>query len=677
MKAIKTTLLALAGLLTLIGCDNASKRSEVTASKPAVEGSRVAEFGSWASPVTPEDVYDLTDDISDVRATSQGIYFVQSNADNEDKKGVYRLERDGSASKVVSSNFDIRSRVHEYGGSPFVAIGNSLFATKFSDQILYRIAPNQAPFPLTPNGTRHAGCISNSKASRLICIREDHRGKGEPVNSLVGINLSYADEGVTLVTGADFYSKPVLSPDQTQLAWVSWQHPNMQWDQTQLWIADIDAKGEIQNPRQIHTEQKGAITQPLYSPTGQLYFIADFNNWWNIYRLNEAYEVEIVLEQQAEFADADWRVGKYSYAFENEHSLVASFSHEGQAHLIRIDTMSGTVDAIAVDFAEIAYVTQHENEVLFVGAKETPEKGIYKVQGRSAQLVYAPKLPVMDPNFISRAQSLSFKTADGQTAYGYLYQPKNPNFQGPKDQEPPLVMMMHPGPTAKASRVFRRDIQYWTSRGFAVFDVNYRGSTGFGRDYRNSLYGNWGKSDVEDAVRAAGFLVNSGYVDGRKLAIRGNRAGGFTALSAVAFYSTFGAGVSYSGISDMEEFKRHSHKFESHYLLRLLGNIDNYHQRSAMSNIKGVNEPLLLIQGVNDSLIPAEQSLIIYQAVKNRGVPVAYLEFNEDAANRVSAQSKKLALEAELSFYGQIFGFTPAGSLPALAIENIDNLRRR
>ncbi|ABZ77418.1 peptidase S9 prolyl oligopeptidase active site domain protein [Shewanella halifaxensis HAW-EB4] len=677
MTTFKTTLLALVGLFTLIGCDNASKRSEVITTEPAIEGSRVAEYGSWASPVTPEDVYDLTDDITDVRATSQGIYFVQSNADNEDKKGVYRLELDGTASKVVSSNFDIRSRVHEYGGSPFVAIGSSLFATKFSDQILYRIAPNQAPFPLTPNGTRHAGCISNPKASRLICVREDHRGKGEPVNSLVGINLSYADEGNTLISGADFYSKPVLSPDQSQLAWVSWNHPNMPWDQTQLWIADLDSKGVIVNPRQINTELKGSITQPLFSPTGQLYFIADFNNWWNIYRLDVQLETEMVLEKQAEFAVADWKMGQSSYAFENEHSLIASFSHEGVAQLIRIDTLSGIVEPIAVDFAEIAHVTQSENEVLFVGGKETPEKGIYKVQGRFAQLVYAPKLPVMDPNFISRAQSLSFKTGDNQTAYGYLYQPKNPNFQGPKDHEPPLVMMMHPGPTAKASRAFRRDIQYWTSRGFAVFDVNYRGSTGFGRDYRNSLYGNWGKSDVEDAVRAAGFLVNSGHVDGRKLAIRGNRAGGFTALSAVAFYSTFGAGVSYSGISDMEEFKRHSHKFESHYLMRLLGNMDNYHRRSAMSNIKGLNEPLLLIQGVNDSLIPAEQSLIIYQAVKRKGVPVAYLEFNEDAANRVSAKSKKLALEAELSFYGQIFGFTPAGSLPALAIENIDNLRRR
>ncbi|ABV88094.1 S9 family peptidase [Shewanella pealeana] len=677
MRALKTALLALAGLFTLAGCDSDPKRNEVVEAKPAIEGVNIAQYGSWASPVTPEDVYDLADDISDVRATSQGIYFVQSNANNGGKKAVYRLEIEGSVTKQISSNFDIRSRVHEYGGSPFVAIGNSLFATKFSDQILYRIAPNQAPFPLTPNGTRHGGCISNPKGSRLICIREDHRVKGEPVNSLVGINLSYADEGETLISGADFYSAPTLSPDQTQLAWVSWQHPNMPWDETQLWIADLDSKGAIQNPRQIKTEQQGSITQPLFSPTGQLYFVADFNNWWNIYRLNEALEPEIVLEKQAEFAVADWQVGKYSYAFENEHSLVASYNHGGEAELIRIDTISGAVEAIAANFAEITYVIQNGSEVLFVGEKETPEKGIYKIQGRSAQLVYAPELPVMDPNLISRAQSLSFKTGGGQSAHGYLYLPKNPNFVGPKNQEPPLVMMLHPGPTAKASRAFRRDIQYWTSRGFAVFDVNYRGSTGFGRDYRNSLYGNWGKSDVEDAVRAAGFLVNRGDVDGRKLAIRGNRAGGFTALSAIAYYSTFGAGVSYSGISDMEEFKRSAHKFESRYLLRLLGDLDNYKQRSAMYNLKGVNEPLLLIQGVNDSLIPAKQSLIMYESVKRKGIPVVYLEFNDDAANRVSPESKKQALEAELSFYGQIFGFTPAGSIPALAIENIDNLRRR
>ncbi|MGS0827792.1 prolyl oligopeptidase family serine peptidase [Shewanella sp. 0m-8] len=677
MIAFKLAILTLVSFLLLMGCNEAPKQADIAEVPRQVEGITLADFGSWESPVTPEDVYDLADDISDVRATSQGIYFVQSNADNAGKKGVYRLDLDGSINKVVSSNFNIRSRVHEYGGAPFVAIGNSLFATKFSDQILYRIAPNQAPFALTPNGTRHAGCISNPKASRLICVREDHRGQNGPVNSLVGINLSYADEGMILSSGADFYSKPVLSPDQTQLAWVSWNHPNMPWDNTELWLADLDSKGIIVNSRQIEMPKKGSISQPLFSPTGQLYFVADFNNWWNIYRLDAQLEPEIVLEKQAEFAVADWQIGQSSYAFENEHSLIASFSHEGLAQLIRIDTLNGIVEPIAVDFAEISYVTQHENQVLFVGAKETPEKGIYKIQGRAAELVYTPRLTVMDPNYISRAQSLSFTTGDNQTAHGYLYLPKNPNFQGPKDHEPPLVMLLHPGPTAKASRAFRRDIQYWTSRGFAVFDVNYRGSTGFGRDYRNSLYGNWGKSDVNDAVRAAGFLVNRGSVDGRKLAIRGNRAGGFTALSAVAYYSTFGAGVSYSGISDMEEFKRHAHKFESRYLTRLLGNMDNVKQRSAMYNLKGVNEPLLLIQGVNDSLIPAEQSQIIYQAVEKKGIPVAYLEFNDDAANRVSPQSKKQALEAELSFYGQIFGFTPAGSIPPLAIDNIDNLRRR
>lgn len=677
MKLISITLLVFVGLLSLIGCDNATKQSGITPTAPKVDGVYVAEFGSWASPVTPEDVYDLSDDISDVRATTQGIYFVQSNANNEGKKAVYRFDTEAGLTKVVSSDFNIRSRVNEYGGAPFAAIGNSLFATKFSDQILYRIAPNQAPFALTPNGTRHAGCISNPKASRLICVREDHRGDGEPVHSLVGINLSYADEGQTLAIGADFYSMPVLSPDQTQLAWIAWNHPNMPWDKTELWLADLDTKGAVVNPRKIDTAQQGAITQPLFSPTGQLYFIADFNNWWNIYRLDPQYAPEIVLAQQAEFADADWQIGNYSYAFENEHRLIATYNNDGLAQLIRIDTHSGVTEPIAVEFAEIDYVTQHGNDVFFVGAKETPEKGIYKIQGRAAQLVYAPNLPVMDPHFISRPQSLSYKTANDEQAHGYLYPPKNPNFIGPSDKEPPLVLMMHAGPTAKASRAFRRDVQYWTSRGFAVFDVNYRGSTGFGRDYRNSLYGNWGKSDVVDAVRAAGFLVNRGDVDGRKLAIRGNRAGGFTALSAVANYSTFGAGVSYSGISDMEEFKRHSHKFESHYLLRLLGSIDNYRQRSAMANLKGINEPLLLIQGVNDSLIPAEQSLIIYEAVKAKGVPVTYLAFSDDAANRVSPQSKKQALEAELSFYGQIFGFTPAGSMPALAIENIDNLRRR
>lgn len=678
MRFIFASILTATLLLTITGCDVSPKKQPKVADSEALpDGVQVADYGSWKSPVDAEHVYDLSDSIGELQVTTGSIYFTIRDESNEGRRGVQRIEENSTVTEAIPSNFDIGSRVHEYGGAPFVAIGNSLFATKYSDQLLYRIAPNQTPFALTPPGTRHADCISNSRASRLICVREDHREAGKVTNQLVGINLSYADEGEVLATGADFYSTPVLSPDQTQLAWVTWQHPNMPWDNTQLWLGDVDNKGVVINVKQVAMEQSGSIIQPLFSPSGQLYFIADYSNWWNIYRLNELGEAEIVLAQKGEFAVANWHLGNHNYAFESDQTIVASYNHEGQAGLVRIDTESGVTEPIAVDFADIAYVTKSDDGVIFVGSKETPEKGIYKVQGRAAQLMYAPNLAVMDPNFISRAESVSFKTGDRDTAYGYFYKPENPNFQAPAGQEPPLVMFLHRGPTAQASRVFRRDIQYWTSRGFAVFDLNYRGSTGFGRDYRNSLYGKWGRSDVEDAVRAAGFLVNRGDVDGRKLAIRGSRAGGFTALSAVAYYSTFGAAVSYSGISDAQSFRRHSNKFESNYLERLIGTVDNYKLRSAMNNLSGINEPLLLIQGVNDSLIPAEQTLQLYNAVKRKGTPVAYLEFNDDAANRVSPESKKRALESELSFYGQVFGFKPAGESPTLIIENIANLKRR
>ncbi|PKG58598.1 prolyl oligopeptidase family serine peptidase [Shewanella sp. GutDb-MelDb] len=678
MRFLIASILTFATLLITVGCDvSKPKDTDAVVSESLPAGVKIADFGSWNSPVTAEHVYDLSDSIGEIQVTAGSLYFTILDASNEGRRGVKRIETAGTVVDAIPSSFDIGSRVHEYGGAPFVAIGNSLFATKRSDQLLYRIAPNQVPFALTPAGTRHADCISNSKASRLICVREDHRDADKVANQLVGINLSYADEGTVLATGADFYSTPVISPDQTKLAWITWDHPNMPWDNTKLWLAELDNKGAVVNVKQVATEQKGSITQPLFSPNGQLYFVADYTNWWNIYRLNEFEQTEVVLAQEAEFAVADWQLGHHNYAFENEHTLIASYSHEGEAGLIRIDTESGVTDPIAVDFAEITYVTKSDDGVVFVGAKETPEKGIYKVQGRSAQLIYAPELTVMDPNFISRAESVSFTTGNSDTAHGYLYKPVNPDFKAPAGQEPPLVMFLHPGPTAQASRAFRRDIQYWTSRGFAVFDLNYRGSTGFGRDYRNRLYGNWGKSDVEDAVRAAGYLVNNGDVDGRKLAIRGTRAGGFTALSAVAYYSTFGAAVSYSGISDVELFRRDSHKFESHYLETLIGGFDNYKRRSAMNNLSGVNEPLLLIQGGNDSLIPAEQTLQLYNAVKKKGRPVAYLELNDNAVNRVTPQSKKRALESELSFYGQVFGFTPAGDIPVLTIENIENLRRR
>jgi len=662
-------------LSLLIGCT----KKEPTELIDKRSGCQIDTYGSWISPISASDVYGLSDNFGELQSVNDAVYFVQSDASSGGKLGIKRLDLDGNVSEAVSTDFDVRTKVHEYGGSPFLGIGQSLFVTKAKDQLLYRIAPNQEPVPLTPNGTRHADCVSYSKGSRIICVREDHREPGMPVASLVALNLNFSGEGEVLMSGADFYSAPRVSPDNNQMAWISWDHPNMPWDHTQLWVGELEPKGGLHNARRLIEDRQGSITQPLYSPGGQLYFVADFNNWWNLYRINSQGELEHVLDMEAEFAVPDWKLGNHNYAFESDNTIIASYNRNGEASLIRIYIDTGLTESIAVDFGEISQVVKGKNGIYFVGAKVTPEKGIYKVNGRGTQLVYAPELPVLDPNYISRAESISFESGDGELVFGYYYGPFNPDFIPPKDSRPPLLVMLHGGPTYKASLAFRRDIQFWTSRGFAVMDLNYRGSSGFGRQYRQSIYGRWGKADVEDAVRAAGYLVNKGWVDGLQLAMRGNSAGGLTVLSSLAFFDTFKAGVSYSGISDMEVLSQDSHKFVSKYLEHLVGisteeqNI--YRERSPLYHLEELDEPLLLIQGEDDALVAQKQSMTVFNALKAKGVPVAYQEFNGEKHGLKDPQNKIKALEVELAFYGKVFGFTPAGEQAPLYLENARNLK--
>ncbi len=638
-------------------------------------GRLIADYGSWHSVLSAKQVYAPSDSFGVLRPMEGGLYFTQADAERGGKVGVNKLTPKGEVASIIAPEFDVKSRVHEYGGAPVLAIGNSLFAVKSDDQRLYRIAPNQVPVPLTPADTRHADCVSYPKGSRIICVREDHRQAGDPTASIVALNLNFENEGETLVSGSDFYAAPRVSPDNRQLAWISWQQPNMPWDNTELWVADLDPKGGIKNPRRLLANLKGAITQPLYSPGGELYVVADFNNWWNLYRITPEGDAQPVLELAGEFARPDWLLGNHSYAFESEEQLIASVQTEGRTYLLRLHTQLGISESIAAEFAEVKQVVKGPDGVYFIGSKITPEKGIYRIRGRGVEWVYGPRVTPLDPRYISRAESIQF-TSDisGLPVYGYFYGPMNPDYIAPDDQRPPLIVMLHGGPTWRASLSFRRDIQFWTSRGFAVLDVNYRGSSGFGRDYRQSLYGLWGRAEVEDAIEAADYVMDKGWVDADKVAIRGMSAGGFSVLSAMAFYHTFKAGVVYSGISDLEALDRETHRFEQGYLHHLVGelkpNSPLYRQRSPLYHLDDLKAPLLLVQGAKDPIVPARQSEAIYAALKRRGVPVAYLQFDDEGHGLKKPLNRIAALNAELSFYGQVFGFTPADKLSPLAIDN-------
>ncbi|MGB5143883.1 MAG: S9 family peptidase [Shewanella indica] len=664
-------------VLVLQGCGQPAQEQQA----PADNEQRIsAAYGSWASPLGAAEVYGSASAIGELQSVGDAIYFSESSPAEGGKVGIKRLEKDGSITSVVAPAFGVGSRVHEYGGGDFLGIGQSLFVTKGQDQLFYRIAPNQEALALTPNGTRHGECISYPKGSRIICVREDHRQPGEPKASLVTINLNFSGEGDIFVDGHDFISSPAINADNTQLAWITWEHPNMPWDNTQLWLGDLNRKGQLTNIRQIAPERKGALMQPLFSPNGVLYFIADYDNWWNLYRLDGKGDIEQVTQLKAEIGGPAWKLGQHAYAFENENTLIASFNKEGDAGLLRLDLQTGVIEVLAADFADIKQVVQGADGVYFVGSRPTPERGIYKVSGRGTELVYAPKICGLDPRYISRAVNVEFTTKGGGKAHGYFYPPVNGDYQPLPDTRPPLLMMLHGGPTASANRAYDSAIQYWTSRGFAVFELNYRGSTGFGRQYRQSLYGNWGKADVEDAVWAAGFLVDQGWVNAEKLAIRGGSAGGLSVLSALAFHDKFKAGVSYFGISDIEVLGKETHKFESRYLDQLIGPYPEmkavYRERSPLYHLQGFNEPLLLLQGLEDKVVPPSQSQHIYKALKDKGVPTAFIGIEGEGHGFRQPHNKILALESELVFYGMVFDFTPAGTLPALKLDNAAALAR-
>ncbi|NDO72968.1 S9 family peptidase [Shewanella sp. SE1] len=664
-------------VFVLQGCGQPAQEQQA----PADNEQRIsAAYGSWASPLGAAEVYGSASAIGELQSVGDAIYFSESSPAEGGKVGIKRLEKDGSITSVVAPAFGVGSRVHEYGGGDFLGIGQSLFVTKGQDQLFYRIAPNQEALALTPNGTRHGECISYPKGSRIICVREDHRQPGEPKASLVTINLNFSGEGDIFVDGHDFISSPAINADNTQLAWITWEHPNMPWDNTQLWLGDLNRKGQLTNIRQIAPERKGALMQPLFSPNGVLYFIADYDNWWNLYRLDGKGDIEQVTQLKAEIGGPAWKLGQHAYAFENENTLIASFNKEGDAGLLRLDLQTGVIEVLAADFADIKQVVQGADGVYFVGSRPTPERGIYKVSGRGTELVYAPKICGLDPRYISRAVNVEFTTKGGGKAHGYFYPPVNGDYQPLPDTRPPLLMMLHGGPTASANRAYDSAIQYWTSRGFAVFELNYRGSTGFGRQYRQSLYGNWGKADVEDAVWAAGFLVDQGWVNAEKLAIRGGSAGGLSVLSALAFHDKFKAGVSYFGISDIEVLGKETHKFESRYLDQLIGPYPKmkavYRERSPLYHLQGFNEPLLLLQGLEDKVVPPSQSQHIYKALKDKGVPTAFIGIEGEGHGFRQPHNKILALESELVFYGMVFDFTPAGTLPALKLDNAAALAR-
>jgi dipeptidyl aminopeptidase/acylaminoacyl peptidase len=620
------------------------------------------------------------------------VYWVEGRASEAGRYVVVRRTTDGTRADVTPAGFNVRTRVHEYGGAAFTVHRGTVFFSNFDNQRVYRQAPGSAPHPITAEGCFYADGHVDASRDRLICVREDHRS-ATVTNAIVSLATDGTDgrDERVLAAGADFYSDPTLSPDGLQLAWLQWNHPNMPWDGTELWLAEVEADGTLGEPALIAGGDNESIFQPEWSPGGQLVYVSDRTGWWNLYRAGAP---GALLPMAAEFGKPQWVFSQTTFCFLDTTRIAATYTEEGRWKLGILHLDTRRFDRIVLALEPVDCICATSRDVFFIGGSPTHPPAIARVERQAIDAAIAvarddaagrpPRVQTaviraatadrIADDWISPAQAITFDSG-GQPVHAFYYAPKNPDYAAPDDEQPPLLVLSHGGPTAASTDVLDARIQFWTSRGFAVLDVNYSGSTGFGRAYRDRLKGRWGLVDVADCVNGAAQLVARGQADPARLIIRGGSAGGYTTLAALTFHDVFKAGASHYGVSDVEILAQDTHKFESRYLDSLIGPYPEarevYRARSPIHFTDRLSAALILFQGLEDKVVPPNQAEMMAEAVRRKGLPVAYVPFAGEQHGFRKAENIIRSLEAELYFYGAVFGFTPADPLEPVAIDNL------
>ena len=631
-------------------------------------------YGSWPSPITSDLIVAQSIALSEVRLDGDSIYWLEARPQEQGRLVVVRADwRGGGATDITPRPYSARTRVHEYGGGAWTVSRGIVYFSNFSDGRLYRCgeaAPRPealTPAPPAPDRQwRFADGVIDHARQRWIGVREDHTAEGEAVNTIVAIDLDRKEPQPdhVLVGGHDFFAAPRLSPDGHRLLWLAWDHPNMPWNGTELYLAELDAAGRIVEPQAIAGGPAELIFQPEWSPDGRtIYFVSDRSNWWNLYGFDPGTRItQALAPMAAEFGGPQWNLGMSAYACLGSDRIVCAATSAGLGRVAVLELAGKTLQPIETPFTEFGSVRADGERVAFrAGAPDRPTSIValesisrpHRIRKQATEILEQSEPRIAD--WLTRVQPVEFPTTGGNTAFGLFYPPHNPHFVGRAGEKPPLLVKCHGGPTSSASSALNLATQFWTSRGVAVLDVNYGGSTGFGRAYRERLYGNWGIVDVDDCVNGAKFLAARGAVDERRIVISGGSAGGYTTLAALVFRDFFQGGASYYGVSDIAALARDTHKFESRYLDWLIGPYPQaeqlYRERSPLYHADRLSKPVIFFQGDEDKVVPPSQSETMVEALRRKGNAVGYLLFVGEQHGFRKAANIQRCLDAELAFY--------------------------
>jgi dipeptidyl aminopeptidase/acylaminoacyl peptidase len=634
---------------------------------------KIAAYGSWKSPIT-SDLVAQSITVSEPRFDGEDVYWLEGRPQESGRLVVVRASTvSGHATDVTPKPYNARTRVHEYGGASWTVADGTVYFSNFADGRLFcQTKTSSHPIPLTPAPVvaerqwRFADGIIDRARQRWIGVLEDHTVDGEPVNTIVAVDLHQPGRQPprVLVGGHDFFASPRLSPDGRWLTWLTWDHPNLPWNGTTLWLSELDGPGNKTEPLAVAGSVSESVFQPEWSPDGSaIFFVSDRSGWWNLYRFDLALRTsEPLAPMAAEFGVPLWKLGARTYSCAETDRIVCAYSKAGLGQLAVLDLKGKVLRPLETPFTEFSSVQVSGGRGVFrAGASNHPASivmldltsGVHRVLKKETDLLDQPGSRITD--YLSTVRPIEFPTIDGNTAYGLFYPPHNPDYVGLPDELPPLLVKCHGGPTTSASSVLELTTQFWTSRGIAVLDVNYGGSTGFGRDFRNRLHHNWGIVDVEDCINGARFLVAEGLVDRNRIVIRGGSAGGYTTLAALTFRDFFQGGASYYGISDLAVLARETHKFESRYLDWLIGPYpqaqERYRERSPLYHVDQLSKPVIFFQGADDAIVPPNQAEVLVEALRRKGKPVGYYLFAGEQHGFRKAANIQRSLDAELQFY--------------------------